>query len=240
MDAAGRILKRARVPSSPSGLRAALGEYREPMKAVLEASYSWGPIYDWLDEIVDDVVLAHPQKIRAIAEARIKTDAIDSVTLAHLLRADLIPEAHAPSKEVRAIKRGLRQRMFFVRVQTMVKNRIHALFAQLAIALPDVSDLFGKAGLRWLQTLTLPEPDRHLLNGDPELLRVLQARIATTDQWIADLGNGDDVVRCPIVARNVWTACGRPGPTSSSSIPLSTPVGSTKWRSTFRWSNARC
>ncbi len=101
MDAAGTILKRQRIPSSSECFRAALSEYREPMKAVLEASYNWGPIYDWLDELVDDVVLAHPQKVRAIAEARIKTDAIDSATLAHLLRADLIPEAHAPSKEVR-------------------------------------------------------------------------------------------------------------------------------------------
>ena len=195
MDATGKILKRARVPSSPVGFRAALDEYQEPMKAVLEASYSWGPIYDWLDEIVDDVVLAHPQKVRAIAEARIKTDAIDSATLAHLLRADLIPEAYAPSKRVRAIKRVLRQRMFFVRVQTMVKNRIRALLTQDAVAVPNVSDLFGKAGVQWLHGLTLPEPDGRLLAGDLELLQGLQARIGTTNRWIGELAAGDDAVR---------------------------------------------
>ncbi len=195
MDATGKILKRTRVPSSAAGLRAALDEYQEPMKAVLEASYSWGPVYDWLDEIVDDVVLAHPQKVRAIAEARIKTDAIDSATLAHLLRADLIPEAYAPSKEVRAIKRVLRQRMFFVRVQTMVKNRIRALLAQHAVAVPEVSDLFGKAGSQWLRSLALPEPDGRLLAGDLELLQVLQARIATTNSWIDELAADDEAVR---------------------------------------------
>lgn len=195
MDASGKILKRQRVPSSQACFRAALSEYQEPMKAVLEASYSWGPIYDWLDELVDDVVLAHPQKVRAIAEARIKTDAIDSATLAHLLRADLIPEAYAPSKEVRAIKRVVRQRMFFVRVQTMVKNRIRALLTQHAVAVPEVSDLFGKAGLRWLQDLMLPDPDERLLAGDLDLLQGLQARIAATNHWIAELATGDDVVR---------------------------------------------
>lgn len=51
-------------------------------------------MYDWLDEVADYVVLAHPAKVRAIAEARIKTDKIDSETLAHILRADLIPQLH--------------------------------------------------------------------------------------------------------------------------------------------------
>lgn len=91
MDETGRILRRKQVPSSPIGLRQVLGDYKEPMKAVLEASYTWGPMYDWLDELVDEVILAHPAKVKAIADARIKTDKIDSETLAHLLRANLIP-----------------------------------------------------------------------------------------------------------------------------------------------------
>jgi hypothetical protein len=36
--------------------------------------------------------------VKAIAEARIKTDSIDSQTLAYLLRADLIPEAYLRDK----------------------------------------------------------------------------------------------------------------------------------------------
>src|SRR3990170_5347924 len=100
MDDIGRVLRRKQVPSSPAGFHQALGGYDEPIKAVLEASYTWGPMYDWLAEIADEVVLAHPAKVRAIADARIKTDKIDSETLAHLLRADLIPVAYAPCKEV--------------------------------------------------------------------------------------------------------------------------------------------
>jgi hypothetical protein len=76
--------------------------------------------------------------VRAIADVRIKSDTIDSQTLAHLLRADLIPAAHASSKEVRAVKRVLRQRLFFVRVQTMMKSRIRALLTQHAIVLPGL------------------------------------------------------------------------------------------------------
>lgn len=195
MDDTGTVLQRRRVPSSPSGVYGVLGRYQEPMRAVLEASYSWGPMYDWLSEMTEKVVLAHPTKLRAIAAARIKTDKIDSATLAHLLRADLIPEAYAPSKECRAVKRVLRQRMFFVRIQTMMKNRIRALLSQYAMVLPEVSDLFGKAGLAWLRGLELPDPDRRLFREDIALLEVLQERITATDSVIADLAADDEAVR---------------------------------------------
>jgi transposase len=194
MDEAGKVLIRRRVASSSEGLRTVFASCHEPIKAVVEATYNWGPVYDWLVEIADEVLLAHPAKVRAIADARIKSDTIDSQTLAHLLRADLIPEAYAPSKEVRAVKRVLRQRMFFVRVQTMVKNRIRALLSQHAIVLPDVTDLYGKAGLAWLHQLPLPEPDGQLLRDDLSLLAPLQERVAATDRLIAELAEGDEVV----------------------------------------------
>lgn len=65
MDEAGKILKRKRVPSTLAGVSEALGSFRAPMKAVLEASYNWGPVYDWLGEIADDVTLAHPMEVKA-------------------------------------------------------------------------------------------------------------------------------------------------------------------------------
>jgi len=111
-----------------------------------------------------------------------------------LLRADLIPQAYAPPKEIRAIKRVLRQRMFFVRIRTMLKNRIKALLAQHSVEIPQVSDLYGKKGLRWLKNLTLPEPDGKLLNEDLNLLLVLNERIAATESLIAELSEGDDAV----------------------------------------------
>jgi transposase len=151
-------------------------------------------MYDWLDELTDEVVLAHPGKVRAIAEARIKTDTIDSETLAHLLRADLIPAAYAPAKEVRATKRVLRQRLFFVRVRTMLKNRIRALLSQHAIVLPEVSDLYGKAGLRWLHALELPEPDGRLLQENLALLESLGERIVATEGMVKELAEGDEAI----------------------------------------------
>jgi len=194
MDDRGQVLKRQEIPSTRVGVQAALGRYRRPLKAVLEASYSWGSMYDWLGEVASEVVLAHPLKVRAIAEARIKTDAIDSETLAHLLRADLIPPAHAPSKETRAVKRVLRQRLFLVRVRGMLKNRVHALLAQHQVERPSLSDLFGVKGMRWLRGLSLPMPDGALLVEQVDLLEAVREKIRSTDQLISDLARGDRTV----------------------------------------------
>ena len=194
MDERGKVVKRAEVASSRRGIKGALGGYLEPMKAVVEASYSWGTMYDWLSEVAEEVVLAHPSKVRVIAEARVKTDKIDSETLAHLLRADLIPEAYAPSADVRATKRVLRQRMFLVRVRTMVKNRIKALLAQHEVSVPKVTDLFGKKGREWLGRLKLPDPDGQLLGEDLELFEVLNERINSTEELIEKIARGDEGV----------------------------------------------
>jgi len=91
----------------------------------VEATRNWGLIYHWLDEVLDNVALAQPLKVKAIAEAKIKTDKISADILADLLRADLLPKAYAPGKQTRGLKSILRQRIFIVWIQTMVKNRIY-------------------------------------------------------------------------------------------------------------------
>ena len=78
MNQKGKILKKKEIASSRDAVQENLGYFRQPVKAVVEASYSWAPMYDWLEEVADDVILAHPAKVRAIAEARIKTDKVDS------------------------------------------------------------------------------------------------------------------------------------------------------------------
>ncbi|MFQ5866458.1 MAG: IS110 family transposase [bacterium] len=153
-------------------------------------------MYDWLEEEVKDAKLAHPLKVKAIAEARIKTDKIDAKTLADLLRADLIPEAYVPSQKARAAKNILRQRMFFVKVRTMVKNRIQAILDHY----PDISnqwsgtDLFGKQGKSWLNSITLPEPDNKLLKEQIKFFDSLTERIKASDYLVSILAKTDNRV----------------------------------------------
>jgi len=196
-DRDGKVERRGTVNNSSEEFRQFLEPY-QPGKAVLEATRNWGLIYDWLEEILDDVALAHPLKVRAIAEARIKTDKISADILADLLRADLLPTAYVPSKETREAKNILRQRMFFVRVQTMVKNRIYTILDRHPDVLhlaPDVSDLFGASGMEWLKQTVLPGEDNRLLASELELLEVLKRKISESNGIVKEVARGDKRIK---------------------------------------------
>src|SRR3989449_3882502 len=150
MDAQGQVVKVGKVSNTFEAVHAFLAPYRDDAQAVLEATRNWTVMYNMLERELRAVYLAHPLKVRAIAEARIKTDRIDSKILAHLLRCDLLPTAYVRPREQRVSQQILRQRMFMVRVRTMVKNRIHVLIdRQLDVreGAAQFSDLFGSAGL---------------------------------------------------------------------------------------------
>ena len=65
--------------------------------------------------------------------ARVKTDAVDARTLAHLLRADLLPEAYIAPRELRDLRDLLRHRVALTRMRSALKNRVRALLAKHGI-----------------------------------------------------------------------------------------------------------
>jgi transposase len=192
-DEDGHIEGRGTVNNTKEEVQQFLKPYC-PGKAVMESTRNWGLIYDWLDEVLEDVALAHPQKVKAIAESRIKTDKISADILADLLRANLLPRAYAPCKQTREIKSILRQRMFMVRIQTMVKNRIFDIMDRHPEVLGQaskVSDLFGGAGMRWLNQVTLEGEDDRLLASEIEILKFLREKISQSGRTIKELAKKD-------------------------------------------------
>jgi len=97
---------------------------------VIEAGFASYVMVDLMEALRVRVKIANPSEVKAIGKAKIKTDKRDSKILAHLLRADLIPEVYRRSSENQRDQRVLRQRAFFVATLTRVKNRIHALLAK--------------------------------------------------------------------------------------------------------------
>lgn len=160
INEAGVALETKDVPNSLGDVESLLRSYpEEEFAVVLEAGLNWGMIYDLFESLdqVQRVVLAHPPRVKAIASAKIKTDKIDARTLGQLLRADLIPEVWVPPREVRVLKEVVRFRAFVVKVNTMLKNRIHDLLRRAHISAPEVKDLFGSFGRRWLDEIKLPD-----------------------------------------------------------------------------------
>jgi len=188
-DEQGRKLGVARVEgNTASGFAQFFQGLGDESKAVIEACWNWGKIHDLLVGLpgVVEVQLANPLKTRLIASAQIKTDRIDASALASLLRGNLIARAHVPTKAVRQRKETLRQRLYWVRLRTRIRNRVHALLdRQPKVVLPQCSDLFGVRGLGHLRKLSLPEPDLTLLREDLALMELLNHQIKEQEKCIA-------------------------------------------------------
>jgi len=186
-DSCGKTLRSGRVKNDRQSLGSFLERYRQNSHAVMEATPNWMVMYDWLDDICDDVVLAHPLKVKAIADAKIKTDKIDATVLAHLLRADLVPEAWAPGDRVRELRLALRERMFYVRLRTMTKNRVVTVFdryPEQTAQLKKPTDLFGKTGRQQLAAIDVSEIDRVQIDRGLEFIGDINERIKQSEATI--------------------------------------------------------
>ena len=100
MNDKGQIVGQKKLPSSGKVVEF-LKEFGERMEVAIEATPSWYWLYDHLEDEGFEVKLSHPLKTKAIAYAKVKTDKVDSATLAHLLRSDLLPLSYVPAKPVR-------------------------------------------------------------------------------------------------------------------------------------------
>jgi len=71
MDVSGKVLSNDRIPSTVEGLDEFLDRF-EDASFVLESTGIWEFIYETIERHGFEVVLAHPLKVRAIAEAKFK------------------------------------------------------------------------------------------------------------------------------------------------------------------------
>lgn len=108
----------------------------EETKIVMESTGVWEYIYDLLETKNYEIKLANPNKTKAIACAKIKTDSVDAETLCDLLRANLVAESYIPDRETRKIRDVVRQRKSIVKGRTQIKNKIHAILTRYGIKLP--------------------------------------------------------------------------------------------------------
>jgi len=86
IDESGRPLSNERISSTNEELDRFPGRFQDA-KFVLESTGIWEFIYELIWKRGFEAVLAHPLRVRALAEARVKMDRVDAETLARLLRA---------------------------------------------------------------------------------------------------------------------------------------------------------
>jgi len=206
IDEHGELTLSRRIVNDPETFKELLGD-PDGTHVALEATYGWEWLADLLEEAGYEVHLAHPLRVRAIAAARVKTDAVDAPTLAHLLRTGLLPEAYIAPPELRDLRDLLRHRATLVHLRTSIKNRVHALLARQGV-LPDHSDLFGTAGREFLAAVELPEGSRRRLDSLLSLIGDFDREIVATTREIDQRAKTDERVKllCQIRGIGRYTA----------------------------------
>jgi len=141
-----------------------------PFEVVVEATAS----YEWFLQLVEPqacrIVLAHPGKLRVIAESTRKSDQLDARVLAEFLARDMIPEAHRPTPRLRAHRSLVRHRQYLQQRITAVKVKLRRILSDYNA---DRRNLFTRAGRRALAQFELSPTDRFRVDELSQLLDFL-------------------------------------------------------------------
>jgi transposase len=125
-------------------------------EVAIEATCNTHAIVRLILPYVARVVVSNPQKTRAIAEAKVKTDKVDAAILAELLAADFLPSVWVADEATHALRRQVARRANIVRQRTRLKNQVQAILQRNLIPRCPAADLFGVKGRCWLAAQHLP------------------------------------------------------------------------------------
>lgn len=177
-----------------------------PFRAVIEATGSYRWLYDLLAPR-GSVLLAHPSRLSAMVQRRSKTDKLDALLLAHLLRINQIPTAYVPPTVYQQLRDLTRWRARLQRESTCVKLQLHALLARHNLH-PPYRKLFGPRGLAWWRRQDFGFTGN--LHRDDLLARIEyhQRQIATYDERLAEVAQQFPEVDAllPLPGIGVYTA----------------------------------
>lgn len=131
------------------------------VQVVVEATAS----YEWFvalaEPIAQKVILAHPKKLRVIAESTRKSDKLDAQVLAEFLALDMVPEAYRPTPRQREHRALVRHRQRVQKGITAIKNSLRRVLSHYN---SDIKSLFTKEGLAYLREVKLSRADRFVVD----------------------------------------------------------------------------
>ena len=178
--AAGKreVLSRRRFDCQKTAAIRKFFEEQGAFQVVVEATAN----YEWflllVEDLADRCVLAHPKKLRVIAECKHKSDKVDAQILAEFLAMDMIPEAYRPSPRIR-------QYRVLVRYRHYIQGRITSLKCKLrdkaAHYNADIAELFTLQGERHLAEIAMSWADRFQATEMLALLRICEKQRKKVD-----------------------------------------------------------
>ena len=179
VDHSRKVLARNRLWCSDEEKVVAYFQELGDFEVVIEATAS----YEWFVKLVEPwarkVVLAHPKKLRVIAESTRKSDQLDATVLAEFLALDMVPTSYRPTPRQRDHRRLVRQRDSVQRRITSVKNRMRRIMSHDNA---DRRDLFSQAGLAAIKDFGFSPADRFSMTQMTAELAFHQGQLAAADK----------------------------------------------------------
>jgi transposase len=133
LTAQGQRVAQVTLPNHRPLLLQYFAQFPGPHKAVVESTGRWYWMRDLLAPTGIELELAHAKLLKAIAYAKVKTDAVDADTLAQLLRVGLIPRAHMISDTMRGPRDVLRARLQLVERRIRCEHSIGGLLEKFNV-----------------------------------------------------------------------------------------------------------
>lgn len=200
------VVDRFSISNDEQGLATLLQRLRPHMtqgwtiKGAIESTGNlWMNTYEALEQNGIDIALANPLKTRAIAEARIKSDKIDSTILADLARADLVARCYVPDKATRDVRALIRYRIDLAQRRTQLKNRVHNILDKYSLRYDG--ELFSKNGMEWLAAQSLSAIDRQLVASHIREMATVDELIQDVERQMASLAVNDRRVELPLASQ---------------------------------------
>ena len=145
-----KVVGEAKLPSSNRALDDFFNTFTGPVQAVVECTSFWYWLSDWCRDNNIQLTLAHSKMVKAISYAKVKTDKVDAKTLAELLRADLIPEAHQASHERRQLRELTRGRLRMIQWRSKLQSTLWGLTAKYNVQISGTQWRYPGKLQEWL------------------------------------------------------------------------------------------
>ena len=158
--------------------------------AVESTTNTWD-FYDGIVAFVASVQIANAGKLPWITKSRVKTDKHDSIKLAKLCAAGLIPQVWIPPVHIREARCLLAHRRRLVGIQTMTRNRLQSLLHRHMLELP-AGEPFSNRNLPWWDSIPVTPVEKILLRHYLDILDHLKPLIGQLDAQIASLSDSPE------------------------------------------------
>lgn len=182
IDENGRLIRQSKLANDNNTILRYFDAISKPHKAVVESTSNWYWLSDLLKDQGIDLLLAHAKYLKAISYAKVKTDKVDSHTLASLLRMNMIPVAHQISPHKRPLRDLMRARLRLVVKKVSCLNSIHRLLEKYNIPVPDDRQLHDLSALALLVSLPVEKEALFQLNLLAEQVKLLLKQINSLEK----------------------------------------------------------